>query len=109
MPEGARMVDRSTAFGNPFRIGHPYHAAMFTGGDPWSFPLVQDASHAVTLYQRLLAQPDHARFVARIKRDLRGRDLCCWCPLDQPCHADVLLEIANPDLALAPPTDRRAG
>ena len=26
---------------------------------------------------------------------LRGRDLCCWCPLDAPCHADVLLEIAN--------------
>jgi hypothetical protein len=26
---------------------------------------------------------------------LRGRDLACWCPLDQPCHADVLLEIAN--------------
>lgn len=27
---------------------------------------------------------------------LRGRDLACWCPLDQPCHADVLLELANP-------------
>jgi len=27
--------------------------------------------------------------------DLRGRDLACWCPLDQPCHADVLLELAN--------------
>ncbi|NKV70855.1 DUF4326 domain-containing protein [Rhodococcus hoagii] len=27
--------------------------------------------------------------------ELRGRDLVCWCPLDQPCHADVLLEIAN--------------
>ncbi|MCJ7543669.1 MAG: DUF4326 domain-containing protein [Phycisphaerae bacterium] len=26
---------------------------------------------------------------------LRGKNLCCWCPLDQPCHADVLLEIAN--------------
>jgi hypothetical protein len=26
---------------------------------------------------------------------LRGRDLVCWCPLDQPCHADVLLEVAN--------------
>ena len=26
---------------------------------------------------------------------LRGRDLACWCPLDQPCHADVLLQIAN--------------
>jgi hypothetical protein len=27
--------------------------------------------------------------------ELRGRDLACWCPLDEPCHADVLLEIAN--------------
>jgi len=22
-------------------------------------------------------------------------DLACYCPLDQPCHADVLLELAN--------------
>lgn len=28
--------------------------------------------------------------------ELRGHDLGCWCPLDQPCHADVLLELANP-------------
>mgnify|MGYP000247614952 CR=1 FL=1 len=27
--------------------------------------------------------------------ELRGKDLACWCPLDQPCHADVLLAIAN--------------
>ena len=27
--------------------------------------------------------------------ELTGRDLACWCPLDQPCHADVLLELAN--------------
>ena len=26
---------------------------------------------------------------------LRGRVLACWCPLSQPCHADVLLELAN--------------
>jgi hypothetical protein len=26
---------------------------------------------------------------------LEGRDLVCWCPLDRPCHADVLLELAN--------------
>jgi hypothetical protein len=26
---------------------------------------------------------------------LRGKNLACWCPLNQPCHADVLLEIAN--------------
>lgn len=27
--------------------------------------------------------------------EIRGKDLACFCPLDQPCHADVLLEIAN--------------
>lgn len=27
--------------------------------------------------------------------ELRGKDLACWCPLDQPCHAEVLLELAN--------------
>lgn len=26
---------------------------------------------------------------------LHGKNLGCWCPLDQPCHADVLLELAN--------------
>ncbi len=31
--------------------------------------------------------------------ELRGRDLACWCPLDQPCHADVLLELANAEVA----------
>jgi hypothetical protein len=29
------------------------------------------------------------------RRELRGRDLACYCPLDEPCHADVLLEVAN--------------
>ena len=32
---------------------------------------------------------------ADVRRELRGKDLCCWCPLGRPCHADVLLEIAN--------------
>lgn len=27
--------------------------------------------------------------------ELRGKNLACWCALDQPCHADILLEIAN--------------
>lgn len=32
-----------------------------------------------------------------IRAELAGHDLACWCPLDgQPCHADVLLELANP-------------
>jgi hypothetical protein len=30
-----------------------------------------------------------------LKLMLRGKNLACWCPLDKPCHADVLLELAN--------------
>jgi Domain of unknown function (DUF4326) len=33
--------------------------------------------------------------LATLRRDLAGKDLACWCPLDQSCHADVLLELAN--------------
>jgi hypothetical protein len=30
-----------------------------------------------------------------VRRELRGRDLACYCPLDESCHADVLIEIAH--------------
>lgn len=33
--------------------------------------------------------------VADVKRELRGKNLACWCKIGLPCHADVLLEIAN--------------
>ena len=33
--------------------------------------------------------------VEQVRRELRGKNLACWCPLDEPCHADVLLEVAN--------------
>jgi hypothetical protein len=33
--------------------------------------------------------------VEDVKRELPGRDLACYCPLDEPCHADVLLAVAN--------------
>ena len=33
--------------------------------------------------------------VEDVRLELRGKDLACWCPLDAPCHADVLLDIAN--------------
>ncbi|OMQ44976.1 hypothetical protein BKP54_11250 [Ensifer sp. 1H6] len=32
---------------------------------------------------------------AEIRRDLKGQNLACWCKPGEPCHADVLLEIAN--------------
>ena len=34
--------------------------------------------------------------VADVRRELVGRNLACWCNDAQPCHADVLLAVANP-------------
>lgn len=54
--------------------------------------------HATDLYRRLLdvrkRDWEPARFEKWIK-GARGHDLACFCPLDSPCHADVLLEVAN--------------
>ena len=33
--------------------------------------------------------------LAEMLCELRGKNLCCWCPLDKPCHADLLLQLAN--------------
>lgn len=41
-----------------------------------------------------IGYPSRAELVRRLP-ELRGKNLACWCPLDVPCHADVLLEIAN--------------
>lgn len=37
----------------------------------------------------------YASQVEAVREALAGKNLACWCPLDQPCHADVLLELAN--------------
>lgn len=79
-PEGAVVVSRPTRWGNPYQAGKD--------GDGGRAYLVQ-------LYREYLARPEQADLVTAIRAELRGKDLACWCPLDQPCHADVLLEIAN--------------
>ena len=68
-------VGRPSPFGNPFKIGRD-----------------GTREEAIDKYRCwLLSQPE---LVEDARRELRGRDLECWCaPL--PCHADVLLEIAN--------------
>lgn len=38
--------------------------------------------------------PGH-KIVIEAQMELAGKDLICWCPLDEPCHADVLLQYAN--------------
>lgn len=72
-PEGAVYVGRPTKWGNPF-----------VGAEPEA--LVED-------YRKLFEGRPHLVELARA--ELAGKDLMCWCAEGQPCHADLLLEIAN--------------
>lgn len=76
MPEGTVYVGRPSCWGNPHVIS----------------PGIT-REEAVNRYRRDVTM--RCGTVGRIKDALSGKNLACWCRLDQPCHADVLIEIAN--------------
>lgn len=87
MPENTVKVDRATSWGNPWKVGNI---------GPWG-RTAADNEGAVGLFKAMLNDPE-LRAGTRYPADLtplRGKNLACWCPLDKPCHADVLLELAN--------------
>jgi len=88
IPEGAVYVGRPSKWGNPWRIGekHPADGHRFTREE-----VVEMYRQA--LPQMLTTKREDGSLILDIE-ELRGKDLVCWCaPL--PCHADVLLELAN--------------
>lgn len=91
MPLNTVYVGRGTFWGNSFRVGQPYIRERMEAGGGVKCGWVDSPRTAVSLYQRFL------RLRVRIEApiDLRGKNLACWCPLDQACHADVLLKLAN--------------
>lgn len=90
MPPNTVKVDRSlgSRWGNPF-LWSSYGKAL------WDEDGRSQRQAAVDDYRWWINQPERAHLRAAARVDLRGRNLACWCPLDQPCHADVLLELAN--------------
>ncbi len=93
MPPNTVKVDRSTKWGNPFLVGRDGTAA-----------------ECVRRFELLLTGLVDLRNVDVAKRQsrflrawgettpllsLRGKNLACWCRLDKPCHADVLLLLVN--------------
>lgn len=79
MPENTVIVSRPSKWGNRHRIGGI---------------LGHTASTAVEAYRHELENGFWIS-VDEVRRGLRGKNLACWCPAGAPCHADVLLEVAN--------------
>ena len=99
MPEGAVYVGRPTVWQNPY-------------GLPGTNALIIEAtredcvrSHREMVADECAALGSVPGYIAQ----LRGKHLVCWCRLDQPCHADTLLRVANgPPMAFpAPASDQR--
>lgn len=101
MPEGAIYVGRPTKWGNPIRIvpvrrNGPFDLERDGVGFIGQHTGLEGArASAARRYRDLVARGLVPVSVDDIRAELRGHDLVCWCPLDQPCHADILLELAN--------------
>jgi hypothetical protein len=76
-PANAVYVGRPSKWGNPFKIGpHGNRQEVIDKYRTWIVKRITDSPRVFDL------------------DELRGKDLVCWCH-PQPCHADVLLELAN--------------
>lgn len=84
-PPNTIVVSRPSKWGNPYAVGESFP----TLGDA---ALCKDNAHAVRMFRLYVSAADKA---PEIRRELRGKNLACWCKPGDPCHADVLLEIAN--------------
>ncbi len=104
LPPDTVQVDRATRWGNPFRCDDPADAvaayrAWLAGDTDGLMRLAGEARGFAVVGNSGAAARD------RILRDLprlRGKRLACWCPPDSPCHADVLLELADAHAEAAP-------
>ena len=80
--KGAHLPDDVVVVTRPTRWGNPH-------------PISLGRDEAVRRYRDDLAAGRLPFTVEEVRRELAGRDLACYCPLDGPCHADVLIEVAN--------------
>lgn len=83
--KGWRMPPNTVKVSRPGKWGNPYTVAEY------------GRELAVRNYRRRL---DCLRVIGALDlSELRGKNLACWCKLGEPCHADVLLELANAELS----------
>jgi Domain of unknown function (DUF4326) len=79
----------------------PFHTVLVSRGTRWGNPFLVSADgsanreRAVQAFREALVDGHLDITVEEVRRQLKGWNLGCWCPLDRPCHADVLLEVAN--------------
>lgn len=86
MPQNTLKVDRTTRWGNPFKVGESISGR---------YPV--DQMGAVQMFRDMLADSELLSIYGYHGdlSPLRGKNLACWCKPGDWCHADVLLEMVN--------------
>lgn len=80
--KGWRMPENTVYVGRGSRWGNPYTLEFY------------DREHAVNNFKQF--EVGRRTLTKRnIQKLLRGKNLACWCKLNETCHADILLKIAN--------------
>lgn len=108
LPKNTKCVNRGTKWGNPIKLmgDQIYIDASYRRKilNPWVWYRLGDIDDVIFLYQKLwdgtkFQNQDLQYWADKFKeldlKELKGKNLACFCSLDKKCHADVLIELAN--------------
>lgn len=104
MPENTVYVGRPSKFGNPWHVETALKSGLFKAE---AVPQVVVTEFEAWLTRETSPNDEHLgywfkpemiaqrEYILSHLHELHGKNLACWCPVGQPCHADVLLRLAN--------------
>lgn len=96
MPPNTIYVGRPTVWGNPFTAKEWKKDGEKVS--PTALVLMYQIllSEVFGVFKKKYKQTDEEKLLLHeFLKPLRGKNLACWCALDKPCHADVILELLN--------------
>lgn len=89
--KGWKMPKNTVYVGRPSKWGNPFKVKMDEGNKPKNKMLPVLA--ALWTYKNHLGKLMKAGKIDIT--ELKGKNLACWCKPGEPCHADILLKLAN--------------
>ena len=90
MPENTIYIGRPTKYANPFKLAD-FRISNDEGDVVAKAWVMRGFGEHLTCMQDF--EPEK---YAAILSELHGKNVCCWCSLDENCHGDAWLELANP-------------
>jgi hypothetical protein len=100
MPPNTVYVGRPSKWGNPFVVGEPmplselHELGYEVDGhvEAKEDVICMSAEEALKYYEKMILK---SPYLLNMLNELKGKNLACWCRPDEPCHAEILLKLAN--------------